>query len=492
MNSKKKRVLSIAVLASMLLSLTACGGNANDAIANKKAGEIAKEFKAPTIPDGVTFEGGHIRVLGMEKLVEGVNGTEDAPVGAVAQELYDRNRRCEERFGITITFTNHQTDWSTTIPTAVKQSVQSGSNDYEVVFATASVQTPLINAGMYLPITMYNKYIDLTQPWWNDEYIYSVSLTDAAPYALFGNLTYNQVERTTAVFANTTKFEDMFNILPDQLFGHVLDGSWTLDKFTEYVNMGYRDLNGNTKADVGDMYGLTVTGMAINFTAYGAGLEFTKRDDEGFPVLNLNTDDAQKLNEKIVALYSGNKAVQNIGNQEHVAEFGKGNALFMANRLFIAGWPAVREMKDDFILLPYPKFNEKIDGYHCPVEPLVQWGCVMSTVPDEDLDMISAAMEQMCYDGYQTVTPLYYENDLKLKYSRGDDVDTQSKVLDIIVENAYTDFLLINNVGTIGSVFQNSVNTGKTNNFTSFYDSNKNKALNELEDMIDDYRKLGI
>jgi len=487
MKQTKKRIVSLWILSAMLLGFTACG-SAEDEV-EYVASDVNKIFLAPTIPEDVRFDDMELRCLGMETLVEGANGTEDAPVGAVSQELYDRNRRCEERFGITITFTNHGTGWGETMPKAIRQSAQSGSNDYDVVFSTASVQVPLINEGLYLPISEYDYWIDLDQVWWNKGYIESVSLNSEAQYALFGNLTYNQIERTCAVFANTTKLNDQHNIQDKDLFELVLSGKWTLDKFTELVNMGYRDLNGNSKKDDGDMFGAVDFG-GRSYAAFSAGLEFSTRDDEGYPVITMNNERTVKLVEKLANLFgpqNQNVYIHN-DNHGHVQYFGDGKALFLCNRMFLASWNQIREMRDDFVILPYPKFDENIDGYHCVVETLVQWGCVTNTIEDDKLEMVSAAMEQMCYDGYQNVTPIYFENDLKLKYSRGDDVDTQSQILDIIVQGARTDFLFINNVGSITGAMTDSINKGQ-NNFASIYDSRKAAAEAALETMIEKYEE---
>jgi len=485
MNSLKKRIVSLSILSAMLLGFTACGSAEDDV--EYVGSDVNKVYLAPTIDEGVRFDGGVIRLLCMETIVQGANGTEDAPVGALAQEVYDRNRRCEERFGITMTYHDMPNpEWQTGIAKAVRQSAQSGSNDYDLVFGTQGVMVPLVNEGLFLPISEYDYWIDLDQVWWNKGYIESVSLNTNAQYCLFGNLSYNQIERTTACFANVTKLNDQHNIKDKDLFELVLSGKWTLDKFTELVNLGYRDLNGNSKKDEGDMFGLSES-MGKTFAAYGAGLEFTTRDEEGYPVIAMNNERTVKLVEKLVALFgSNNQNVINLDNIGHLQYFGDGNALFVCNRLFVAGWNQLREMRDDFVILPYPKFDETIDGYHAPVESNVQWACVTNTVADEDLEMISAAVEQLCYDGYMNETPIYYENNLKLKYSRGDDVDTQSQVLDIIVQGARTDFLYVNNLGGLTSIFTDCISANK-NNFASAYDSKKNAAEAALEAMIDKY-----
>lgn len=89
-------------------------------------------------------------------------------------------------------------------------------------------------------------------------------------------------------------------------------------------------------------------------------------------------------------------------------------------------------------------------------------------------------------DGYNTVTPLYYEQALKLKYTRGDDIDSQSKIIDMIVEGARTDFTYINNVGNIAGIFYNCVKAGQ-NSFASRYAERGGLAEYKLKQMIDKY-----
>lgn len=488
-----KRILSALILSSILLSFTACGSESAETTAPVTTAAPAvddtpKEL-VPDIPDDVTFDGGIIKAYGMQYLVEGKNGTEEEPSSALSQELYDRNKRVEERLGITFEWINKNgLDWTEIMKNAVRQSVNSGSADYDVVFSTGTVQFPLVGEGVYLPITEL-PYVDIDKPWWNRGYMESVSFHAETPYVLYGNLTYNQVERTTAVFANVTQLSNRHNIVAEDLFKLVNDGEWTLDKFTELVNLGYYDENGDTKKNNGDMFGLVYTGDAVNWVAYGSGLDFSARDEDGFISLNLNTERSVDLADKLVKLFSKNDSVLFMENQAHVDAFGQGKSLFVANRLYLAGWQQLREMKDDFIILPFPKYDSSVDGYHGVVENQVQLGCVTTTVKDEDLEMISAALELMSYDGYNTVVPLYYENELKLKYTRNDDIDMQSRMIDIITSGARTDYLFSNGIGSLHSIFKSCVDVGQ-NNFASLYARLEPQALVRLDQLIDKYEEM--
>ena len=483
--TKINRVLSWLLLSASVVGLTACNGNDTTdtgAVTEDTSAETVFEGEKTDIPDDLMFEGSTVNILGMEYLVEG-SGVEEADI--VSRALFNRNLRVEERFGVELEFTNQ--DPYSEIQNIVRQSVNAGSDDYDVVFTIAAQQVNLINEGLYAPISEL-PYVNLEKPWWNKEYIESVSLNSEAAYTLFGNLTYNQVERTTCVFANVSKLSDKKGITADDLYDVVFDGKWTLDYFTELVADSYEDVNGSTTKDAEDFYGLICENnnyWAADYLAYGSGLEFTDRDDDGYPVLALNTERASDLSGKLVKLLSNNSDVFFDNNEKHVKTFAEGRALFMVNRLFVAGWEDVRKMNDDFILLPTPKYDETVDGYHAPVGTAVQWGAV--TVTADELDVISAVLEEMCYDGYNTVTPTYYETALKLKYSRGD-VDSQSRVLDMIVEGARTDFLYVNNPGGIGKIFVDLVKSGQ-NNFASKYASHEMLANTKIKNLVAAYEE---
>lgn len=480
--NKKLRMISVVLLAASVAGITACGeSNTLKSDEETAAPETVYEGEKTDIPDDLMFEGSTVNILGMENLVEGW-GDENADL--VARALWNRNLRVEERFGVELEFTNQ--DPYSEIQNLVRQSVNADSDDYDIVFTIAAQQVNLINEGLYTPISEL-PYVNLEKPWWNKEYIESVSLNADAAYTLFGNLTYNQVERTTCVFANVSKLSDKKLVTADELYDAVLDGKWTLDYFTELISDSYED-NGNTFKDYEDFYGLICENnnyWAADYLAYGSGLEFTERDEEGYPVLALNTERASDLSGKLVKLLSNNEDVFFDNNEKHVKAFADGRAFFMINRLFVAGWEDVRKMTDDFILLPTPKYDENVDGYHAPVGTAVQWGAV--TITADELDVISAVLEQMCWDGYNTVTPTYYETALKLKYSRGD-VDAQSQVLDMIVEGAKTDFLYVNNPGGIGKIFVDLVKSGQ-NNFASKYASHEFLANAKIKNLITAYEE---
>jgi hypothetical protein len=75
------------------------------------------------------------------------------------------------------------------------------------------------------------------------------------------------------------------------IYDIVKDGNWNLDKMSEMAALGYRDNNGNDKADSGDVFGWAtcwvdgVDGMSIS-----AGCEYSRKQVDGSISLTVNTN----------------------------------------------------------------------------------------------------------------------------------------------------------------------------------------------------------
>ncbi|MBQ8552023.1 MAG: extracellular solute-binding protein [Clostridia bacterium] len=489
----KKRYRFTALLLVLLTVMTLAVG-CNDTPADTDTEPVTTGTQAASeteLSDGLpdlNYGGDEVNILNMEYIISGPHTLNDgenavqAQADVVQEANYYRRRAVEERLGVTINFIE-ETKFAN-IPGLVRQSVNAGSNDYDMVFTVASQQVVLMQEGLYTPISDLT-YVNLDNPWWNKEYIESVSVNSDNPYILFGDITFNTVQRTCAVYFNKRILEERHGMSDDDLYQIVLDGDWTIEKMYELASTVYED-NGNSVNDAEDIHGMiSFSGETYNWMAYSAGLEFTSRDEDGYPVLNLNNERTVELADKLLELLTGEHVFKTSVNNDQVTHFTDGKALFLANRLYICDWSALREMTDDYGIIPMPKYDESIDGYHSVVESLVQWGAVPVTVAD--YDMISAVAESMAYEGYMTVTPAYYETALKLKFTRGDDVDTEAAIIDLITTGARTDFLFMNSLDGIGKIFQQIGNSGQ-NNFSSLYASYELAAKGKLGELIENDR----
>ena len=480
-----KKVLSTVLALSMLLVISGCTSNekvsdTSDTTIIEPAVSDNENAKKPFIPDDAFYNGDEFRVLCIDGMYFGddVEKMDLEKADVLEKAKYDRLQIVEENLGVDFKFSGVANN---DVPTMIRGAVNAGSNDYEMTSGLAQHMASLVYEGLFVPVSEL-VYVDLEQPWWNKEYIESVSYDIYNPYILFGGINYNAIERTTCVFVNVPLLEDKAQISLSDLQKLVLEGKWTLDIMNEMISGIYSDTNGNTVKDMGDTFGFISSGSgSFNYMAFSSGLEFTSRDADGYPELALNNERTYDLVEKLLSLFINNEDTLNtLSYADNVNAFTNGYSLFMIQRFFVSSWGQMREMKQDYSILPIPKLDEDIDNYHSVVGELVQWHTVPITATD--LDMISVVLEMLAYEGYERVVPAYYDTTLKLKYSRGDDLDTQSKILDIITDNARTDFFYINPTGSMQNIFKDIYWLGQ-NNFASLYAGYESSAEAAFESM---------
>lgn len=468
MNVMKKRFLTLAILVGMVLA-TACTGQ-NTPVSTDTADTVdtatVEEAKiTPDIPADLRFDGRSWRVL----------LTYDAPFGPVledfvleesadvfTQALYNRIIKTEERFGIDIEF-DYLNGPNECAPIA-QQSILSGNDDYDLVVDTAIWHLGLIYDGLYTPVNDL-PYTDLEKPWWNKEYIESVSVNPNNPYILFGSISQKAIERSCCTFVNTDLLEERKDMTADELYEMVLDGKWTLDRMIELNKDSYDDANGNTVKDDADYHGFIHDYFYSDYMVFSCGVEFTSRDEDGYPVLNMNNERTVEFCDKLISLFHSPDSYNGRSQNESIATFASGHALFYNNRIFTCVWGEMRDTNMNYAIIPNPKFDETVEDYYTHVAANTQWHMV--PVTHTDLEFTSAVTEYFAYLGYEEVIPAYYDITVKFKYTRGD-LDNASRMLDIITETQRTDFMSVNTLNGMEKVVSEIVKSGQ-NNFSSLY-----------------------
>ncbi len=482
---KHLRKISLLLVLAMALTMTAtsCGDKdktpgEDTAASVADTADVAPGEATLELPDSIDTHYDTITVLTAEGTLHGPDELSD-DISVFGKAMYDRRKAVEDRLEFEFTFLDvlkHDE-----VVSMARQSIGSGEDDFQMVFALSQYQVNLVNEGLYLPISDL-PYIDIENPWWNKQYIDSVSLHPDEQYILFGDITYNQLERTCCVFVNLNMLEERLQMKPDDLYQIVRDGKWTIDKMTELVNQVYVD-DGDTKNDEEDIHGLVICGYnAVNWMAYSSGLKFTARNEEGYPELILNNETTVDLVDKLLALLVKNESVySHKDNHGHVAKFGNGTSLFLVQRFFTAAWEELTNMQDDYGILPMPKYDESIDAYHSISEQNVQWGAVPITVTDPVF--VSAAAEALAYYSRKYTTPAYYESTLKNRLTRD---DASMEMIDIVMNGRDTDFLFANPLGGMNEIFSRVFSAGG-NVFASVYARLEDVAYAKLQELIEDY-----
>ena len=172
------------------------------------------------------------------------------------------------------------------------------------------------------------------------------------------------------------------------------------------------DLNGDGKTDVDDQLGLLTYALAAAVDPFVySSIKFTTRDKDGFVQLNMKTDEAVALTEKLCAFFH-QPAVSSKADGKQVAIFAKGNVLFLGNgTLSNASSSEMRDMENDFGVLPHPKGSEEQESYYSLVHDTAMVTAVPVTV--KDTEKVGAVLEALAAQSYRTVTPAFFDVALK-------------------------------------------------------------------------------
>lgn len=165
--------------------------------------------------------------------------------------------------------------------------------------------------------------------------------------------------------------------------------------------------------------------------------------------------------------------------------FAEGNVATMVN--FIYSTEYLRDMVDDYGILPMPKYDSNQEKYISQLGTSTSMLYVPATT--NDIELTSKVMEALCYYSSELVVPKYYEVALKEKYARDADI---AQMLDIIRDGATFDFLFAYGAGCLSNApnsyfrFGNTDTTDIASNFASLEAS----FTASLEKLIETYENL--
>lgn len=441
MKKTLKRTLSLSTALLLTMTSISCGQNEANEVTSADTKDTASEIVTED-PDSRTsakddlpelnYNGAALRILSRG----GDNDTriefniEEESGDIVEDAVYRRNLAVQERLNITIENIVIDKTRHFTINDTVSKSVLAASDDYDVIADALFGTMPLVLDNMFVDYNTLN-YINLSKPWWNQSFSEEFRLIGNGIYAVTGELALSSISGVFCMFFNKTIFEQNFN---DDIYKVVTDGNWTLDKLHEYCESTYRDLNGDTKADPDDFYGLYVRNkqtLASDAFLGGSKIDPIIKNADGYK-LTLVNERVVKYAEKLKSLvYDETATCRGEYNDDTImTKMNNGSTIFLP--WMLGAVESLREMKDDFGIIPIPKLDDEQENY----STYVHNGSSVFTIPKtcSDPDRSAAFLEAMCVENYRSVVPAYFETAIKVKYSRD---EPTSQMLDLIVASTY-------------------------------------------------------
>lgn len=423
-----KKILLVLLAMTMLLScvaLVSCKGDpaqteGEGTTAEPSTGDGTTEGSGNEelgISDDVKFEG-FFKVLGYNCNVSEFSDETWTEPDHVEMSLISRDAYVEERLGITFEYSslNGQFADRNTFADTVKMSVQTNLKEWDLIGTYSMVAPNLAINGVTMNLADLN-YLDFTKAWY-PEFMADACTVNGQTYFITGDVSTNVLYSMQGIVFSATQAANN-DISESELYEMVYNGEWTLENlFAMCEDLG-KELDGDGVWDAGDFYPIVTASQTWFDSFYFAtGLKIIDEDEDG----NLSVS-SDVLSEKVLAIYAYVYDAANTYHSFSTAGSPKalleGKCIFSINQI-VDFRTTFANSEEQFRILPFPKYEE---GTSTTYRTLLSMGHTQYCIPNDvsNADRSAAVLETLGYASYSYVTPVIFEETMKLKYSENPD-----------------------------------------------------------------------
>lgn len=464
-------IMTLMLLAVMI---TGCAddrdNNDTDTTEGVAGSTAAQTVEAPNL-EAVKY-GGDVRFLYYKNTtwpVIDVSIMENSPT-VLEDEIYKRNVKISDKYDINIVTEELK---GADIIKKINNDYTAGDINYDVIMPQMSDSMKLATNGLLMNVNEL-PYSDYSSAWWNTG-IMETSSIGGINYFAMGDMNLSAYDGTPIILFNKKVVENNNLESPYEL---VNQNAWTLDKMQEMITGLTSDLDHNGTMDEKDGYGIASNNFMADILLYGCNISFIVKDDNDIPVLSINTEKLTGIIEKLIGLASANNTYlgDRYGDKNQFREvnpqkiFEEERSLFFPSLLQAVS--KLRGGANEFGILPTPKYDNAQESYVSYVHLYTGTAiCIQRNY--KDTDKIGRIIEDMTYESYKSIIPVYI--DVVLKSKNFKDVDS-GYMLDIVFDSYSCDLAnILRGAGlTLGNDLRTVVQDGN-NTIASLIASNKSK-----------------
>jgi len=328
--------------------------------------------------------------------------------------LYNRNRKVEDRLGITLKFHElvHNVD---TFVEDVHTSVGANLGAYDMVSSYSMCGGILSVRGDY--VNLYDvEYIDTDMPWYPEEIVSENTIADNL-FVVTGDIATSLIYQMEFMVINQDYAEE-FGIDVPELQNLALAGGWTFDKMLEITSNCYQDVDDTSGKSKGDRFGLVVQGHPLYDQFYiGAGLSYVDQTEDGF---FLSDDYGGQVSRAILTKFADAYKTNNAYWYGEASPMSEGKSLlYAALGAYLAG--DFRSATFMYHILPAPKYFAEEEYYTA-----IQYPHSLYAIPKDvkDRSISGAVFEVMSSESHRQVTPVLFDKVFLYKYTNSE-IDMQ-------------------------------------------------------------------
>lgn len=486
-NMKKQAVL-VLIMFILIPRLISCG---ND-IGSDETSPVTAESSAPE-SDSDGESSGVPNDLDLNNIEINIWTLDDAYYSALDPELsgdilddavYNLNRSVMEKLNCRLNFI-HSNAAQANCNTEIQKVILADDRSFDLFNATEWSGSKLVAEKLYLNIADA-PYLSLDSDWWDRDYMAEMSVGNDSLYTLVGDCTLDRTRFLNCVYYNRTMYEQFYGDA-DNMYDVVDSGKWTYDYIKSVGKDVYSDLDSNQQQDIRDRMAICINWNGnINALYYCTDAMITKRSPNGIPELVMgrerNIDNYMKLYDLVMnsvgVIYDPDP-----DTTYNLPIFRDGLTMYLGGFLHFAD--KLRDMEDDYGILPLPKVDEEQDDY---ISMLHQAARFMALpVNCQKTDAVCAVLEEMAYIGHSELLPTYYETVLKEKYARDEE---SARMLDLIHANVRADiaYIFASDFGDVCFIPRSLMKDGSVD-FASAYAGLEDSAKEKAEAFIENFSK---
>ncbi|MBR4206009.1 MAG: hypothetical protein IKQ92_11065 [Clostridia bacterium] len=496
---KKMFIRSLCLTLALLLLFPACAntGNEEETDAANTAEENGEETNEDTevftgLPE-YDLEGYEFRILTNGVSAEHCHhsaclAVEDFNGEGVNDAVHQRQLLLEDRYNFSISpqpVQVHDSGWSD----AFRQSVSASDKDFEMGICTTSPCATVVLGGYTVPWNEL-EYVDLSEPWWNQSALQSMSVKGVTYYTT-GDMTYETIAFTYCMFFNKELCED-WGITADSLYETVDQGRWTLSQLYKLTKDVYVDVNADGQRDFDDLYGVTMNSLSgQSIFQNSTNTLTTYKDENDVPHIIEDTERLASLIEKMYILMYESTGTFPV-TKGYSTRTGSHDwwgmtsyKLLTHSSLFSTGlfyelYHEYTEKDFDIGVLPLPKYDTAQEKYLTMSDYHGPFAVLPKTTDTERTGFCSTAISAY---GREIITPAYYETALKTRYA---DTRRDSEMIELTMQGLIFDMY---GVYTTSSILQRII-YDHNYNFASYWAKNQNSIRKQFDKIIktfDDY-----
>ncbi len=240
------------------------------------------------------------------------------------------------------------------------------------------IETSMYSAGYYVASGLVTDLSKVSTMDFSKDYMNRYNITDSSK---LGKGTYAVAtegwNRIFNVYFNKRILKEMGKS-DTYLYNLAKTGKWNLKEYNKLAKAAIKDLDGKPGLSDKDQYGQAVVGAetgAVSALLINAGGSMLKRNSAGKLVYNMEDKKVTTVTTEFNSVMKNGGRYYGAGTQDSIVDFfASGKSLFLWSPK--TALPDLSKMKDDFGLLPSPKY-----GSTSNYKSAIDWNCLVVMMP---------------------------------------------------------------------------------------------------------------